>query len=373
MGLYLTWDYYVDQLTTWMMRVGMPVAQAYHALTGNVVMNAASCDAQGLEKVADTILAPSHYLLAGRYFETTDGIHYTYRLRFNYQDPYLWAKTGVSSLLMPISLTVGGALKALSFLQEDVREHQKKIATSFSQTDEGVPSEIYNRFNIQLVSIDQADPIEPPRFQRRPGDEQVMHLDKVALKEILTLFHKDQIPYWLDCGTLLGAQRYGGIIPWDFDLDMAILQVDFDRAFKALSALDHTQYVVQDWSSRDRPKSYLKVYVKKTGSLIDIYNFEIDEKKQVIRSVLSNENSIFLPESWKIRERRFIIDTPISYVFPLKKAQFDGIVAFVPAQTVLYLQQRYGQNIEPAKVFNELSHRYEKDLTHPYWQMPHAH
>lgn len=374
MSLYLSYDYYKDQLTTWIMHAGMPLVQAYHAATGSMLFNTASEDAKGLEKIADVILAPAQYVMAGRYFETSDGINYTNRQRFTYDDKYSsWAKTGLSFLVTPLSLAFGGTLKAIALLGEDVKKHQMMMAKSYFFTPPAVNTQQYKLWGIELVSLNQAQELEAPKHSRRPGDEDVLKTDKEALKNVVTLLHQHNIPYWLDCGTLLGAQRYGGIIPWDFDLDIAILQNDFDNTFRALCKLDQTKYTVQDWSSRDRPKTYLKVYVRETGLLIDIYNFEIDKQRQVIRSILSNENCMFLPESWKIRERRFVIDTPINYVFPLKKAVFDGIDVFVPNDTVGYLKQRYGDNIGPAKVFNPLTNHYEKDLSHPYWQMPHAH
>ena len=62
-------------------------------------------------------------------------------------------------------------------------------------------------------------------------------IDINELKElqlaILDTVHKfcieHGINYWLDCGTLLGAVRPNGYIPWDDDIDIGMLRDDYEK------------------------------------------------------------------------------------------------------------------------------------------------
>ncbi|SCY71563.1 LicD family protein [Butyrivibrio sp. INlla14] len=47
------------------------------------------------------------------------------------------------------------------------------------------------------------------------------------LEELKVLFAKYDLTYYADFGTLLGAVRHGGIIPWDDDVDISMPRADF--------------------------------------------------------------------------------------------------------------------------------------------------
>ena len=64
---------------------------------------------------------------------------------------------------------------------------------------------------------------------------EVEDLKRIQL-EILDYLHafcmKNNIKYWIDSGTLLGAVRHKGYIPWDDDIDVGMLREDYDRFLK---------------------------------------------------------------------------------------------------------------------------------------------
>lgn len=66
------------------------------------------------------------------------------------------------------------------------------------------------------------------------------------LVEIDKICRAHNIPYWLDSGTLIGAVRHGGFIPWDDDMDICVLRKDYPRLRKALLSDLPPQYQLSD-------------------------------------------------------------------------------------------------------------------------------
>ena len=135
--------------------------------------------------------------------------------------------------------------------------------------------------------------------------ERVMSLDEIKevelniLKYLHELCEKHDIKYFIDFGSLLGAVRHGGFIPWDDDTDISLARDEFERLYEVLVKEQHPYYrLISFRETPGYPFSYMRVYDIRTrhdaelidksvvlGTCVDIFPYdgvvteEADRKK----------------------------------------------------------------------------------------------
>ena len=186
--------------------------------------------------------------------------------------------------------------------------------------------------------------------------QQMRMLD--ILLEVDKICQKHDIPYWLSSGTLIGAMRHEGFIPWDDDLDIEMMRSDYLRLMKVLpSELPEWLALQNDESDpnyfyfyakvRDRRSKMLEqngydrlwkeqgIYIdifpmeqhpiwlhklteKTVGHMYKIWRTSTDDEKAIrnVRRIFDFNNKILFP---CLRGLLGILLPLFSFLFPLKK------------------------------------------------------
>lgn len=116
--------------------------------------------------------------------------------------------------------------------------------------------------------------------------EEIQQVMLDMLIDIAKLCDKHNISYWLSDGTLLGAVRHKGFIPWDDDIDIAMPYYDYKKFMEVAITELSPKYFVQNYETDvnyDNVVVLTKIRDKKTifieeydvnyfqGAFIDIF------------------------------------------------------------------------------------------------------
>lgn len=104
----------------------------------------------------------------------------------------------------------------------------------------------------------------------RLTSEQLRKLQMIELemlKEIDRICRKYNIQYSLDGGTLLGAIRHGGFIPWDDDADIVMLRSEYEKFYRfCQKELNTEKFFLQEFrTDTDYRWGYSKM--RRTGTI----------------------------------------------------------------------------------------------------------
>ncbi len=224
--------------------------------------------------------------------------------------------------------------------------------------------------------------------------QKVQYVLMQMAKNVHKILDKHNIPYFIAYGTLIGAARHEGFIPWDDDFDVFLFEETYEQALGILRKELPEWIVVHDkltdpiywpaWSRlRDKNSStFAELYsddnhYKYTGINLDLYKIRRIQKKLVELDTLrenlafyKRKHSIGLLSDELYREKteeltqriqkefeqsekskdEAIVYKPVSVsfmfeeecIFPLRKYKFEDFEFWGPNNSDLWLKTRYG-------------------------------
>lgn len=99
------------------------------------------------------------------------------------------------------------------------------------------------------------------KFHPSDNLKQLQKVDTQMLKDLIDVFDAHNIHYFLIAGSLLGAVRHGGFIPWDDDLDIGIPRSDYEKILKFHDKWLDSKYFIRNYQLDPQYKYYItRVY-----------------------------------------------------------------------------------------------------------------
>lgn len=135
---------------------------------------------------------------------------------------------------------------------------------------------------------DKIDITKVPQAQGLLRDIQLANL--ALLKELAYVCEKNNFKYILDAGTLLGAVRHTGFIPWDDDIDILMFREDYEKIVSAFKNTTRNSDIYAEYH-RDKDTNsqyFIKIKHKKCPFLgvdifpLDTYGKHLSLKEQLI-------------------------------------------------------------------------------------------
>lgn len=188
-------------------------------------------------------------------------------------------------------------------------------------------------------------------------------------KEIKRVCEENEIPYFLYAGTFLGAVRHQGFIPWDDDMDVAMLREDYERFLKIAPEKLKPEYCLQTWHTdpnyalpfgkvRKRNTLYIEAksgQLRENGFYVDVFPLDYAPQDAAEREALAGKLlDLFRVNLMKcgytpwMEEDKILWKKRIGYLYYQLKALFttrekirqtyEALVAAVPENEVLYEQ-----------------------------------
>ena len=258
----------------------------------------------------------------------------------------------------------------ISYLKPSIKKERKKFAKYYQ-------------------SFENASLIPPAE-----GNLRVIQKANVKLLEIFdSICKENNLQYWIDFGTLLGAIRHKGFIPWDDDIDLGMTRDDYEKLIKLFKdGFPNNPDLELEFENNNKSKCFVKITHKKSENMFldifpyDFYHSKLTEPEKATLSqkiveerkpkAFNSDTSIETMREYfkkitneKILENNVVdkssnpalfmgIDFPHNWknkvydwenIFPLKEINFEDKLFLAPNMPVRVLESIYGDYMKIPK------------------------
>ncbi len=132
--------------------------------------------------------------------------------------------------------------------------------------------------------------------------EQIQKIENEMLKETIEILNRNNITFYMCCGSVLGTIRHGGPIPWDTDMDILIPFSLLEKARNCLEKELSDRFCIDDLrKNKDYSNLFPRVAMPSTSSdtlhidLFPLIGLPDDHDEQLkICKILSKRQKVFI-------------------------------------------------------------------------------
>ena len=210
---------------------------------------------------------------------------------------------------------------------------------------------------------------------RQLNEEEIKDIELGVMDYIHNLCQKENINYSLAYGTLLGAVRHKGYIPWDDDVDISLKRDEYDKLYQAVLRDNDPIYKVVSWENDARyPYPFYRVYDARTvyennyiendidlGICVDVFPFDYyaDVNKEMVKLDTYRRLSVYT--LYGIHSKNAGLKNIIRYLLVLV-FRFTRVKTWNKKMNLLSMQANDNDSIDYLMENKRTSTKFEKTL-----------